>query len=199
MAKSKSNGASGAFGKFITYVLVVLLVLGVAGLIAFFALRAGGVTFIVEYNDKQYFSNSDGGSLTLLRGETHDFSVKSLTGEEVNFDVTVQSNSSNNFNFTCDGDYWQFYSSMDKNNDYAAVFDLQKRADGFSVTVPEGFTVEQAVEEKYGGEIELLDGYEIDSELSYFIITVTSGEYSVSMWFRFSDLILTLDTSEIVF
>lgn len=196
---SKSNGASSAVGKFFTYVLVVLLVLGVAGLIAFFALRAGGVTFTVEYNGEQFFANSDGGSLTLLNGETHDFSVNSLTGEEVNFDVKVQSNASNNFDFTVDGDYWQFNGTAEENNDYGAVFGLEKRADGFSLTIPEGFTVEQAVEEKYGGEIELMDGYEIEPDLSYFVITVTSGEYSVSMWFRFFDFIISLDKSEIVF
>lgn len=196
---SKSNGALGAIGKVITYILVVLLVLGIAGMVAYFALRAQGVTYYVEYGGERYFANGDGGSIELLNGATNRFSVKSLTGGEVNYSVTVQSNYSNNFDFVIDGEYRQFYSTTEENNDYAAVFGLQKKADGFSLTFPDHFTVEQAVETQYGGDIELQDGYEISDDLCYFVITVTSGESSVSLWFTFSDLTITLDPPQIVF
>ena len=196
---SKSNGALGAIGKVITYILVVLLVLGIAGMVAYFALRAQGVTYYVEYGGERYFANGDGGSIELLNGATNRFSVKSLTGGEVNYSVTVQSNSANNFDFVIDGEYRQFYSTTDENNDYAAVFGLQKKADGFSLTFPDHFTVEQAVETQYGGDIELQDGYEISDDLCYFVITVTSDESTVSLWFTFSDLTITLDPPQIVF
>ena len=196
---SKSNGALGAIGKVITYILVVLLVLGIAGMVAYFALRAQGVTYYVEYGGERYFANGDGGSIELLNGATNRFSVKSLTGGEVNYSVTVQSNSANNFDFVIDGEYRQFYSTTDENNDYAAVFGLQKKADGFSLTLPDHFTVEQAVETQYGGDIELQDGYEISDDLCYFVITVTSDESTVSLWFTFSDLTITLDPPQIVF
>ena len=196
---SKSNGALGAIGKVITYILVVLLVLGIAGMVAYFALRAQGVTYYVEYGGERYFANGDGGSIELLNGATNRFSVKSLTGGEVNYSVTVQSNSANNFDFVIDGEYRQFYSTTEENNDYAAVFGLQKKADGFSLTFPDHFTVEQAVETQYGGDIELQDGYEISDDLCYFVITVTSDESTVSLWFTFSDLTITLDPPQIVF
>ena len=196
---SKSNGMFGAIGKVITYILVVLLVLGIAGMVAYFALRSQGVTYFVEYNGERYVANGDGGSIELLNGATSNFTVKSLTGGEVNYDVTVQSNYSNNFDFVIDGEYKQFYSTTDENNDYAAVFGLQKKADGFSLTIPDHFTVEQAVETQYGGDIELQNGYEIDTDLCYFVITVTSDESTVSLWFMFSDLTVTLDPPQIVF
>lgn len=196
---SKSNGALSAIGKVITYILVVLLVLGIAGTVAYFALRGQGVTYYVEYDGERYIANGDGGGLGLVNGETHTFAVKSLTGGEVNYDVMVQSNYSNNFDFVIDGEYKQFYSTTDENNDYAAVFGLQKKADGFSLTIPDHFTVEQAVETQYGGDIELQNGYEIDTDLCYFVITVTSDESTVSLWFMFSDLTVTLDPPQIVF
>lgn len=198
---SKSNGMFGAIGKVITYILVVLLVLGIAGMVAYFALRSQGVTYFVEYNGERYIANGDGGSIELLNGATSNFTVKSLTGGEVNYDVTVQSNYSNNFDFVIDGEYKQFYSTTDENNDYAAVFGLQKKADGFSLTIPDHFTVEQAVETQYGGDIELQNGYEIDTDLCYFVISVTAEESSVSLWFTFGGHVegITLDPPQIVF
>ena len=196
---SKANGALDAIGKVIMYILVVLLVLGIAGMVAYFALRAQGVTYYVEYGGERYVANGEGGYVWLPTDSERTFAVKSLTGGEVNYDVTVQSNYSNNFDFVIDGEYKQFYSTTDENNDYAAVFGLQKKADGFSLTIPDHFTVEQAVEMQYGGDIELQNGYEISDELCYFVITVTSGESTVSLWFAFSDLTVTLDPPQIVF
>lgn len=194
---SKGNGAFGAIGKVITYILVVLLVLGIAGMIAYFALRAQGVTYYVEYGGERYIANGDGGSIELLSGMTSNFAVKSLTGDEVNYSVTVQSNYSNNFDFVIDGEYRQFYSTTEENNDYSAVFGLQKRSDGFSVTLPDHFTVEQAVEKQYGGDIGLQN--ELSDDLCYFVITVISDESIVSLWFTFFDFTVTLDPPQIVF
>ena len=76
---------------------------------------------------------------------------------------------------------------------------MQKKADGFSLTIPEDFTVEQAVETQYGGDIELQDGYEINDVLCYFVITVTSGESTVSLCFAFFNLTVALDPPQIIF
>lgn len=196
---SKANGALGAVGKVITYILVVLLVLGIAGVIAFFALRSQGVTFYVEYGDERYIANGDGGSLSLRTGETHEFFVKSLTGGEVNFDVKVVSNSSNNFAFTCNGKVCQFVSTEEKNNDYSEIFGLEKAAGGFSLSFPDGFTVEQAIEEKFGGEV--LFDEELQSVKAYFVITVTADESVVNLWFTFDVDVegITLIPPQIVF
>lgn len=196
---SKASGVIDVLGKILTWVLVVLLVLGIAGMAVYFVLRLQGVTFYVEYKGERYFANGDGGSVWLPTDSENSFSVKSLTGGEVNYDITVQSNSSNNFDFVIGGEYKQFYSTTDENNDYAEVFGLQKKADGFSLTLPDHFTVEQAVETQYGGDIELQNGYEISDELCYFVITVTSDESTVSLWFTFSDLTISLDPPAIVF
>ena len=194
---SKSNGALGAVGKVVTYILVVLLVLGIAGMVAFFALRGQGVTYYVEYNGERYFANGDGGSLFLRAGEPHEFFVKSLTGGEVNYDVKVVSNSSNNFSFTCNGKIYQFVSTEEANNDYSEVFGLEKGADGFSLSFPDGFTVEQAVEEKFGGEV--LFDEELQSDKSYFVISVTSEDSAVNLWFTFSGLTVMLNPPQIIF
>lgn len=201
MSKSNSGGVLNSIGKVLTYIFVVLLVLGIAGMVAYFALRGQGVTYYVEYNGERYVANGDGGSIALSNGGTYNFAVNSLSGGEVNYDVTVQSNYLNNFDFVIDGEYKQFYSTTDENNDYSAVFGLQKQADGFSLTLPDHFTVEQAVETQYGGDIELLNGYEISGDLCYFVITVTSGKSAVSLWFTLGVGVsgITLDPPQIVF
>ena len=196
---SKSNGALGAVGKVVTYILVVLLVLGIAGMVAFFALRGQGVTYYVEYNGERYFANGDGGSLFLRAGEPHEFFVKSLTGGEVNYDVKVVSNSSNYFSFTCNGKVYQFASTSEESNDYSEVFGLVKGANGFSLTLSDSFTVVQAIETKYGGDI--LFEKELESDKAYFVISVTSDESTVSLWFTFGGFVegITLDPPQIVF
>ena len=196
---SKANGALGAVGKVITYILVVLLVLGIAGGIAYFALRSQGVTYYVEYGGEVYLANGDGGNITLRTGETHEFSVKSLTGGEVNYDVKVVSNSANNFTFVYDGKPQSFCGTDEELNDYSEIFGLQKNADGFSLSFPDGFTVEQAVEEKFGGEV--LFDKELQSDKAYFVISVVADESSVDLWFVFGAKVtgVTLDPPQIVF
>ena len=196
---SKANGALGAVGKVITYILVVLLVLGIAGGIAYFALRSQGVTYYVEYGGEVYLANGDGGNITLRTGETHEFSVKSLTGGEVNYDVKVVSNSANNFTFVYDGKPQSFCGTDEDLNDYSDIFSLEKAADGFSLSFPDGFTVEQAVEEKFGGEV--LFDKELQSDKAYFVISVVADESSVDLWFVFGAKVtgVTLDPPQIVF
>ena len=171
---SKANGAMGAVGKVITYILVVLLILGIAGMVAYFALRAQGVTYYVEYNGERYVANGDGGSLSFVTGETYEFSVNSLTGGEVNYDVRVTANAANNFTFVYDGLVYQFVSTTEENNDYSEIFGLQKNADGFSLSFPDGFTVEQAIETKYGGDVSFEK--ELESDKAYFVISVVADE-----------------------
>ena len=196
---SKANGAMGAVGKVITYILVVLLVLGIAGGIAYFALRSQGVTFYVEYGGERYVANGDGGSLSLPTDATYAFSVKSLTGGEVNYDVKVVSNSANNFTFVCDGKPQSFYGTDAEFNDYSEIFGLQKDKGGFLLTVPDGFSVKRAVEIKYGGNVEF--GAELENDKAYFIISVTAEESVVNLWFTFDVDVegIMLDPPQIVF
>ena len=75
--KKKSVGK-----KVIAWVLIILLIV-VAGLIGgYFLLRDQGMTYYVEYGGDRYYANSDGGNISLSRGE-NKFIVKSITGKEV--------------------------------------------------------------------------------------------------------------------
>lgn len=197
---SKANGAESAFGKVLTYILVVLLVLGIAGVIVYLLAKDEGATFFVEYNGERYYSGVSEADLTLSLGETHEFSVKSLTGSNVDFSVSVQSNGENNFAFSCNGEFKDFYVKDDtENNDYSAVFGLQKSDSGFSLTLSKGLTVEQVIETKYGGDIQLQEN--LPSGVTYFVITVSDGENGLNMYFSFGaeDDGITLDPPQIVF
>lgn len=196
---SKSNGALGAVGKVVTYILVVLLVLGIAGMVAYFALREQGLTNYVEYNGERYFLGSDGGELFLRRGKTHEFSVKSLTGGEVDFDVKIMSNVDNNIAFAYNGEYHNSYTGNAEMDDYTDVFDLQADTDGFAVTISQNMTLETAIETKLNGDITLLD--EFSDRTACFVITVTVGNSSVVLPFAFGAEVsdVTLNPPSIIF
>ena len=76
--------AGNVFGKIVVWLLVVVLIVAVVGVALFFVMRSQGVNFYVECGGTKHLANSESGSIALLNGETYDFSVKSLTGEEVN-------------------------------------------------------------------------------------------------------------------
>ena len=196
---SKANGALGAVGKVITYILVVLLVLGIAGMVTYFVLRSQGVTFYVEYNGERYIANGDGGSLALLNGETHTFSVKSLTDGEVNYSVKVTSNGANNFSFTTNGEIWYLWNDDETKDDYTDIFEVEKSADSFTLALSDGFTVKQALEEKYGSEIVPQNENNIQEGVNYFVVVVAVNESTVCLPFSFSDLTVTLIPPSIVF
>lgn len=196
---SKANGALGAVGKVITYILVVLLVLGIAGMVTFFVLRSQGVTFYVECYGEKYLANGDSDSLALLNGETHTFSVKSLTDGEVNYSVKVTSNGANNFSFTTNGEIWYLWNDDETKDDYTDIFDIEKSEDSFTLTLPEDFTVKQVLEEKFGAEIVPKDESDIQAGVCYFVIVVSLDESTVKIPFSFSDLTVTLNPPQIIF
>lgn len=197
---SKTTKSGNAVTRIVTYILVVLLVLGVAGVIVYLLAKDEGVTFSVEYGGERYFSGVTEANLTLYTGETHEFSVKSLTGDSVDFSVSVSSNGENNFVFVYDGEFEDFYVKDDtENNDYSAAFGLQKSESGFLLTLPKGLTVEKVIETKYGGDIQLQES--LQSGVPYFVITVSDGENSLNMYFSFGAEVegITLNPPQIVF
>lgn len=197
---SKTTKSGNAVTRILTYLFVVLLVLGVAGVIVYLLAKDEGVTFSVEYGGERYFSGVTEANLTLYTGETHEFSVKSLTGDSVDFSVSVSSNGENNFVFVYDGEFEDFYVKDDtENNDYSAAFGLQKSESGFLLTLPKGLTVEKVIETKYGGDIQLQES--LQSGVPYFVITVSDGENSLNMYFSFGAEVegITLNPPQIVF
>ena len=198
---SKTSGeAFNAIGRVVTYILVVLLVFGVAGVIVYLFAKDEGVTFFVEYGGRRYFSGVNEANLTLYTDETHEFYVKSLTGDKVNFSVSVSSNGENNFVFICDGKFEDFYiKDNTENNDYSVAFGLQKSENGFSLTLPKNLTVEKVIEVKYDSDIQLQES--LQNGVPYFVITVSDGENSLKLFFSFGAEVegITLDPSQIIF
>ena len=193
---SKSNGTAKTFGRILSYILAVLIVLGLLGGAAYLIARRAGVSYYVSYGDEYYVSNINGGYLHMY-GATHDFAVKSLTGGEVNYSVEITANPENDFDFTVNGDNYRFISSEESMNDYTDMFDIQKRADGFTLTFPEDLTIEQVLSAKYGGEVILSEPLEYGA--SYFVMTVSSDGSVVNIWFSFDDFTITLDPDRVIF
>lgn len=190
--------AGNIIGKVVIFILVVLLILGITAVALFFVMREKGVTYYVEYNGERYFAGSDGGSLWLPPSDNpYRLSVKSLTGGEVNYTVKITSNKANNLMFTVGDELWYLWNDNAEKDDYTEVFGLQKQTDGFSLTIPEDFTVEKAIETKYNADIELKD--EIQDNLCYFVITVSVDKTAVNLWFSFNELTVTLNPPQIIF
>lgn len=190
--------AGSIIGKVVIFILVVLLILGITAVALFCVMREKGITYYVEYNGERYLAGSDGGSLWLPPSDNpYRLSVKSLTGGEVNYTVKITSNKANNLMFAVEDELWYLWNDNAEKDDYTEVFGLQKQTDGFSLTIPEDFTVEKAIETKYNADIELKD--EIQDNLCYFVITVSVDETAVNLWFSFNELTVTLDSPSIIF
>lgn len=195
----KQQSAGTAVTKVITYILVVLLVLGVAGAAVALIMRDRGVTFYVESGDDRYLANDVEGYFTIYFGEMYEFKVSAFDGGAMDYTVKVTANADNNFEFTADGHTYSFYGDDNSLNDYSELFGLTKIAEGFSISVPEGFTLESALESKYGGKIVLTE--DLDKSLCYFVLTVTSGDSIVMIkLLNYSDaIVITLSSYSIVF
>ena len=196
---SKVGGGTNTVIKIIVWVLVVLLLFGAAGVIVSYVLQNEGVSFYVEYNGERYFSSVSEADLSFEMCDTYTFDVKSLTGESVDYSVSVLSNSEHIISFTFNGENHNSYVGGDNdNNDYSSVFGLRKDKDGFSITLPQGFSVVEAIKAKYGGEVELQGELQA---VPYFVIVVSSGENTLNLYFSLGENVtgITVDTPSIVF
>ena len=194
----KASGTVDAIGKIVTWILVVLLVLGLAGGAAYLAMKESGVSFYAETAGEKIFGGTER-ELTFSTGQTYDFSVRSLEGGEINYSVKVMANPENNFDYVLDGKTYRFSGGDEERNDYSEVFSLTRRADGFSLTIPEDFSAEKAVKAKFGEGVQI--GKELSTELAYFSVTIEAGESRAQIFFRFSPELLAveLDRESIVF
>lgn len=188
--------ASSTFGKIIVWLLVVVLIIAVAGVVLYFALRSQGPIFYVRYGEENYYASLNGGNLFLSAGKTHEFSVKSLMGNEVDYTVKVMANGENNFYFSSGDELHSLYGGDDEADDYSDEFDLQTTSAGFSLVIPQNMSVESIVEEKYGGDVEFLQ--DVLDELCYFSIVVKSEKRTMELAFNFCPSI-TVDPPSIIF
>lgn len=184
-------------GKFILWLLVILFLIGSSFLVVYFVMRSQGMTYYVEFKGERYYANSDGGKITLIEGELSEFSVKSLTEEDINYSVCVTSNYANNFRFSVRDELYKFYGDDEELNDYSEIFDLQRTDSGFTVCVPRNTTLTSVIEQKFDGSITFFD--EINEDLSYFVITVSSGASSVSLWFDFEPIQVGVEPPKVTF
>lgn len=184
-------------GKFILWLLVILFLLGSSFLVVYFVMRSQGMTYYVEFKGERYYANSDGGKITLIEGELSEFSVKSLTHEDINYSVCVTSNYANNFRFSVRDELYKFYGDDEELNDYSEIFDLQRTDSGFTVCVPRNITLTSVIEQKFNASITVFD--EINEDLSYFVITVSSGASSVSLWFDFEPIQVGVEPPKVTF
>lgn len=191
--------ASNVFGKIVVWLLTVVLIVAFAAAALLFVLRVKGITYYVEYDRQRYVGGTDNGEIFLLIDEPHDFSVKSLTGDEIDFDVKITSNADSDITFIYNDEFLHLYNCNIEKDDYSDILGLQVDADGFSVTIPQGMTIEKAIETKYGGDVTFLD--ELSDNTAYFVIVVTVGENSVELPFAFGAKIsdVTLSPPSIVF
>ena len=194
----KASGTVETIGKIVTWILVVLLVLGLAGGAAYLAMKESGASFYAETAGEKIFGGTEK-EMVFSTGQTYDFSVHALEGGEINYSVKVTANPENNFDFVLDGKTYHFSGEDEERNDYSEVFALTRRADGFSLTIPEGFSAEKAVKAKFGEGVQI--GTELSAELAYFSVTIGAGESRAQIFFRFSPELLAveLDCESIVF
>lgn len=194
----KASGTVDAIGKIVTWIIVVLLVLGLAGGAAYLAMKESGVSFYAETAGEKIFGGTER-ELMFSTGQTYDFSVRALEGGEINYSVKVMANPENNFDYVLDGKTYRFSGGDEERNDYSEVFSLTRRADGFSLTIPEDFSAEKAVKAKFGEGVQI--GKELSTELAYFSVTIEAGESRAQIFFRFSPELLAveLDRESIVF
>ena len=189
--------ASGAFGQIVIWLLVVVLVAGVAFVALFFVMRSQGATYYIEYDGNRYLGGTNGGVFDCVGGNTYEFSVKSLAGGEVDFAAKVMASGETTVRFSFGDELHTLYNGNDELDDYSEVFGLDKNADGFSLTLPDNFTVEQAIETKYGGDVVLQD--DISEKVSCFMSVVEVGESAVNIRLVLYNMTITFDPPQIIF
>ena len=160
-------------GKVVFGILSVLLIVGIAGALTCFISKQEGVTYYVEYSGERFYGNSYGKNLWMEPGKAHTFQVKSLSGKEVDYTVTITSNEGTNFEFSLDDRLYVWHGSDKKNNDYTAMFEIEKKTDGFTVTAPQKAMVQDALEWKYGGEVVILEEL---PQAEYFLLTISVAD-----------------------
>lgn len=159
-------------GKIVAWVLAILLLAGVAGVIVYFVAKEEGADYYVEYNGEKYLGNAEGGKLDIVSGNEYRFEVRSLTGENVNFDVKVTSNPANNFEYTVDGKLC-VWNGSDEKRTTIRISSTYRRTKRALMNVPKQFGIYDILQAKYPGQT--VDSGSLDAK-DYFLLTVNVGK-----------------------
>lgn len=195
------QGGKFKWGSFFAYLAVVLVVIAVFGLIAYYT---NGFTddfksFYVECDGRQILSTANGyeigpnAPLNVSVNYTFGAVKKDIGGYSVK--VIPNADEANGFDFTADGQVYSFAAE----NDLTKGFDIESRADSFTIKPKGGITdILQAV---YPDKI-----IEDCAEKSYrdmyaLIVTSYNGKASVKICFTVTESFtrVTLDRDTIVF
>lgn len=196
--KTKSKVASG-----ITYVLLILALLGGIGFVATFT---NGFTdsfksFYVEYNGQSIMSDTQ---LMLPCGDELRFDAKYVfedIGQKGDYKVKIvtNSNSDTTFDYTVDGVPYAYLSDRDITN----AFDIQKQDGYFTLTLPNGITLQSILDKVYEGQEVVIEDNVNERNTCYYAMIVSSYDDSVSYRIDFCFNVgvagIELDKSEVIF
>lgn len=183
MNKNKVGGARAAPSKIGIVLLVLLLVvfLGAAGCGVWYAFETHGFTQFVslEYNGSTLGNTSR--QILLGRG-SNEFEIKNMnpfTGE-LNYTVEIKPNAEETFNFTVDSTPVAF----SRVGDLTKYFGIKQKAKGFTMEVPEEYTMQWLMSEVYEGrEVEI--PAEGKQNKDYFILAVKFSD-GMDLMIRFN-------------
>ena len=196
--KTKSKVVSG-----IVYILLILALLGGIGFVATFT---NGFTdsfksFYVEYNGQSIMSDTQ---LMLPCGEELRFDTKYVfedIGQKGDYKVKIVTNSNSDtiFDYLVEGVPYAYLSDKDITH----VFDILLEDGYFTLTLPQGVTLQSILDKVYEGqEVEIEDNVD-ERNKCYYAMIVSSYDESVSYRIEFSFNVgvagIELDKSEVIF
>lgn len=182
----------------IFFVIVVMLLLGVVGALIGWAAREEGLTIFVEYNEKRYTVKSVNTSLGVPDAGTYTFKVGSLTGEKVDYAVSVAANSKMAFRFVAGGQSFKWTDV-----DCSKLFTINKRDKGFDLVIFDGLELTRFLQSQYSEDLYYINSMPNSGE--YFVLTVKTSYGTISFPFGCvvgnvpTDSTITLSPTGIVF
>lgn len=157
-------------------VFAVVLILGLIGAIVMWLAREEGLTIYIKHADKRYTVNTVNNSLGKL-GEESKFFVGAITGEDVEYTVSVAVNDKSDFEYVVNNAQIYKFNSFDCKN----IFQTEKHTGYFLLKIPNDFLLTDALTAKHGGEISYRSAMPDVGE--FFNLTVTTKFGKVIMPF----------------
>ena len=195
---SKTSGKS-AGAKIFTFIVVLLILAALAVVIYWLVLTNGGASsVVVRYNGRIMRSVTE--NVRLENGVLSEFEIENLSTsqENITYDIKVLPNKENNFHFAA-GDNQMSFGNVGELTGY---FDVKKTEGGFTMFVPENFSMERCLQTLYSESVAVETSLE---NVDYFILVITfSNEELYNIYFSPSRGLvgisgITLDPPHIIF
>ena len=163
---SKTSGKS-AGAKIFTFIVVLLILAALAVVIYWLVLTNGGASsVVVRYNGRIMRSVTE--NVRLENGVLSEFEIENLSTsqENITYDIKVLPNKENNFHFAA-GDNQMSFGNVGELTGY---FDVKKTEGGFTMFVPENFSMEGCLQTLYSEPVTVETSLE---NVDYFILVIT--------------------------